>query len=534
MVRYTKKILTAMGTRELKDLCRKVHVKGYSKYNKVRLIEHMLEPENKRSLNAYEKSKKPSSKKPASPKLKSKSESRSNRKGCHAVKGCSTKKASGYSAEQIRDLAEECGVPMINPATGKKYKRGGLCKEIAKALKGAPCPVFPGPALPQSAIWGPRVACKNSGGKLYKTKAGCNKYGVKKGCKWDGDKNECYKGGLVPGVMIEEDVVVEDVVVEDVVVEDGVVVEDVVVEDVVVEDVVVEDGVVVEDVVAEDVVVEDVVVEDGVVVEDVVAEDVVVEDVVVEDGVAEDVMVAPVASAGRVTCKNSSGKSYKTKHGCNKYGAKKGCKWDDTVKECYNGGPPPRDDDILPPGEEEPCYGGTRLELTKQEEDSLRALLNKAGVKTGLPGSKAGLVDYLCAIKDASRCDPDAEEFCEGENVCDEGSGLCLPPTVAASTGLETREWNGRKIMGSGAALDKLWAKLAPGSPRPGPPLVLKPKVGPSSPTPPTLVKPAPGTPVVSIEDILRKLEEGEKPDVKDMTAVQKEVLTCLGLLSPA
>ena len=40
------------------------------------------------------------------------------------------------------------------------------------------------------------------------------------------------------------------------------------------------------------------------------------------------------------------------------------------------------------------------------------------------------------------------------------------------------------------------------------------------------------GTPVLSTEEILRKLEKDGKVDVDGMTAVQREVLSCLGLLS--
>ena len=40
---------------------------------------------------------------------------------------------------------------------------------------------------------------------------------------------------------------------------------------------------------------------------------------------------------------------------------------------------------------------------------------------------------------------------------------------------------------------------------------------------------------MIYIEDILRKLEEtGGAEDIGDLSAVQKEVLTCLGLLSSA
>ena len=177
--------------------------------------------------------------------------------------------------------------------------------------------------------------------------------------------------------------------------------------------------------------------------------------------------------SGRKICKAKSGKPY-NKSGCTRYGADKGCLWDSDTEECYMSGTPgpsPPPSPGPPPGE---CYGGDRRDLIKKKSKELRVLLEAAGIKEGRPQAKVDLINYLCALGPeghGQRCDPAEGEFCDGDLVCDAKAKLCLPPDAArARSRLKEMEWNGKKIIGTQKALDRLREKLGKATPPPPPP----------------------------------------------------------------
>ena len=102
----SKEDLMKMKMPELKQFCRDNNIAGFSKLNKRALVNHILKHLKRGS--------KPKKKEP---------------KGCHLPAGCSTKRASGYSVKDIRELALSCGVD----PKGKTRKT--LCNEIAEALR---------------------------------------------------------------------------------------------------------------------------------------------------------------------------------------------------------------------------------------------------------------------------------------------------------------------------------------------------------------------------------------------------------------
>ena len=338
--------------------------------------------------------------------------------------------------------------------------------------------------------------------------------------------------------------------------------------------------------------------------------------------------------------------------------------WDNDAEECYKPSgsgtgstpppsPPPSSSEGKESDEEENCYGGNRVELLEKKLSELKDLLKDAGITKGLPRSKIDAINYLCALgkdNDGGRCDKGNDYYCEGGNVCDAAAGLCIPPEAANRKGMEVRTFNGRKIMGSKSALDKLFKILEKeekeSSDVPPPPFggeektregeeeddeearrseeqarrdeeqarrdeeqarrdeeearrdeeqarrdeeearraeeearraeeearraeenrrrcdegnyecktdewcdtcgddwecgddnMCRPREDedlPPPPPPPPPSKPREGEPIISIEEILEQLERGGKVDVGEMSAVQREVLTCLGLVSSA
>ena len=198
--------------------------------------------------------------------------------------------------------------------------------------------------------------------------------------------------------------------------------------------------------------------------------------------------------------------------------------------------------------------------LSKKDADLIN-LLKAAGITKGIPRAKQDLINYLCALgakKDGPRCDPEEGKFCDGEFVCDAEAKLCLPSDYAEARGLEERVWDGRRVIGTRTALDKLWTKLegddGEEEVEEEVDVVVEEEVDvvveEDPPLPPgkeeddgeveeeggvkPLTKPREGEPVTTIEEILRQLEKGSSVSVDEMSGVQREVLTCLGLLSSA
>ena len=540
---YTKKQLEDKTVAELKDICKANSIRGYSNLSKADLIKFML------------KKLKASGSKKSRAKASGSRKSSAKKKGCHLPDGCDTKAKSGYSIAEIRELAKSCNLSV----KGKTRKQ--LCAEIAEALnkssKGAAPPPPPPPPPPRTSSGSGRKICKAKSGKPY-NKSNCSRYGKEKGCVWDNDAEECYQSD--------------------------------------------------------------------------------------EEESKSNTPPPPPSSSGgdegpaggRNICKAKSGKPY-NKSNCSRYGKEKGCVWDNDAEECYKPSgsgtgstpppsPPPSSSEGKESDEEEDCYGGNRVELLEKKLSELKDLLKDAGITKGLPRSKIDAINYLCALgkdNDGGRCDKGNDYYCEGGNVCDAAAGLCIPPEAANRKGMEVRTFNGRKIMGSKSALDKLFKilekeeKESGGVPPPPPPPfsgeektregeeeddeearrreeqakraeeearraeeearraeeeaksaeenrrrcddgnyecktddwcdtcgddwecgddnMCRPREDlPPPPPPPPPSKPREGEPIISIEEILEQLERGGKVDVGEMSAVQREVLTCLGLVSSA
>ena len=483
MAKYTTAQLKKMKVTELKDLCKKEGLKRFygKKADLIKYIQRELRKKSKKSKTR--KKPKGGKKKP----VKRVSKLKAGLSCDMSVSKCS--KGSKYRKADIVALAEECGVELKDPKTGRVMSRAKLCKAIAKALKTGRKPV-------SKPVSHEKANCK----KFRKTKD--PKCDEQPGCRWEVGE------GCIEDEEKEVDVVEVDVEVETVVVED-----------------------------------------------------------VVED-VEEDVEPAKEPS--------------------------------------------------------EYCFPNrTQEELFELGVKELRKLMVQGGIKKGRPRKKDQMIDYLCALGQQGRCDPEKGEMCDGDNVCDVAAKLCLPPDVAMRRGLEMMTYAGRKIVGTSAALKALRARLPSEDEvdvdekevdevdvdevdveevdvdekevdvdepqwrlinekwrRVGKEYLdvedvedveedIEPvdeeldckeqeilcddgddehceeKCGSdffcgsdnicSKGKRPTRIKPQEGDQVKSIEDILRKLEEtGGAEDIGDLSAVQKEVLTCLGLLSSA
>jgi len=160
--------LRKLNMKELKELCRKHKINKFSTLKKEDLIKHMSKTFRKRERDSMRHQA---------------ATVASKKSGCHLPKGCKTKKSSGYSIVQIRELARECNLEV------KGKTRSQLCKDIAAALnkpggKPSPAPApAPAPAPCPTRADGRKI-CKSKSGKPYK-KGNCNRYGKKKGCVWD-------------------------------------------------------------------------------------------------------------------------------------------------------------------------------------------------------------------------------------------------------------------------------------------------------------------------------------------------------------
>ena len=103
------------------------------------------------------------------------------------------------------------------------------------------------------------------------------------------------------------------------------------------------------------------------------------------------------------------------------------------------------------------CYDGkTRDELMKMTAGNLKDMLGKAKISP-IPSSKAGKVEFLCAAGQGKRCDPKNDNFCEDDEHCDLAAELCVTKDHRK---LEEMIYNGKKIIGTSAALKKLSALL--------------------------------------------------------------------------
>jgi hypothetical protein len=155
--------------------------------------------------------------------------------------------------------------------------------------------------------------------------------------------------------------------------------------------------------------------------------------------------------------------------------------------------------------------------------EELRALLDKAGVKAGRPADKQGMVEYLCALKENERCNIPQGVQCEDGLVCDASNapGVCISPELASKNKFSEIMVNGRKIIGTKAALDALQRKLA------APQAAAKPRVAtpPRVPTPPRVqVQPA----ISDLEDKVDELLQTQGLDDDDVDEVKPGIMRIL------
>ena len=112
------------------------------------------------------------------------------------------------------------------------------------------------------------------------------------------------------------------------------------------------------------------------------------------------------------------------------------------------------------------CAGKKYKKLMKMGLKELKDVMYDAGLKHGLPKSKKGMVDYLCATEENGRCDPEKGVLCDDEFVCDASNnpGVCVSPDQASQHGgdLNTWEYNGKKIVGTYDAINALKLALKP------------------------------------------------------------------------
>ena len=106
------------------------------------------------------------------------------------------------------------------------------------------------------------------------------------------------------------------------------------------------------------------------------------------------------------------------------------------------------------------CYSGKSYEeLLEMKPSQLRAMLREAGVQSGIPTNPEEMVEYLCAIEQNGKCDPEHGIECNGDYVCDIKAKVCLDKKLAQkrkAMGLQTTVIDGKKFIGSPDALTAL------------------------------------------------------------------------------
>ena len=206
------------------------------------------------------------------------------------------------------------------------------------------------------------------------------------------------------------------------------------------------------------------------------------------------------------------------------------------------------------------CFGGnTYDELINKKVTELRQLLADAGVTQGRPIKKDQMAQYLCNVAQQPRCNPEKGIFCDGDDVCDASNeeGVCVSPRLANLRGFEEMFMpDGRRIIGTKAALKALQKRMSQSKIPTPPPKSKTPTPTPKSktptPTPPKSKTPTPpqakaktprkqptpqpkppeGTEVTDIEEILRQIQQGDGEQISELAATQSAVLKCLGLLA--
>ena len=100
-------------------------------------------------------------------------------------------------------------------------------------------------------------------------------------------------------------------------------------------------------------------------------------------------------------------------------------------------------------------------DLLKKKVTELKALLKEKGIEIGLSGkNKETLIKYL----NSPRCDPENQEFCPDDMICDVRNKLCIDKEDLPKN-LASFNYMGREIVGSKKAIDALTKKLQAVSP---------------------------------------------------------------------
>jgi hypothetical protein len=107
------------------------------------------------------------------------------------------------------------------------------------------------------------------------------------------------------------------------------------------------------------------------------------------------------------------------------------------------------------------CSGRRYKTLMKMDIKELLKYMRATGLKKGLPDTRKGLVDYLCAAEENGRCDPVNGKWCNGKFICDASNtpGVCVSPSQS-SNHTSTITYNGKKLIGTSDAIEALKLSL--------------------------------------------------------------------------
>jgi len=97
-------------------------------------------------------------------------------------------------------------------------------------------------------------------------------------------------------------------------------------------------------------------------------------------------------------------------------------------------------------------------DLKKKSIAELKSMLDNIGFEKNKPTKKSDMIDYICSEKKNGSCDIENEKYCEGDLVCDASNpnGICISKELADSRKLNELVYNGKRIIGSKVAINKL------------------------------------------------------------------------------
>ena len=170
--------------------------------------------------------------------------------------------------------------------------------------------------------------------------------------------------------------------------------------------------------------------------------------------------------------------------------------------------------------------------FAKIKTDEILEKLKEEGILDDLPSLKKDRIQML----KADRCDPENEDYCEGDEECQIPNGVCMP-SDKRTKGWDEMEVNGKKIVGSKESIASLRSKLSmPERPksssrdRPRSPSPVRPRSpSPVRPKTPPRTRPAKKEKKVDdIQKILRDLNDDGEDDLSNLDAFQQELIKCL------